>query len=82
MSAPSAGPRTLNSGRALVAPTSPTSGRAVEWSARTGRAAALAVPPDQPGALSTGTALGALAAYADVCVAVIATVMASRGVTA
>jgi hypothetical protein len=34
--------------------------------------------PDQPGALSTGTAVGALAAY----VAVIATVMASRGVTA
>jgi hypothetical protein len=38
--------------------------------------------PDQPGALSTGTALGALAAYTAVGVAVIATVMASRGVTA
>ena len=38
--------------------------------------------PDQPGALSTGTAVGALVAYAAVCVAVIATVMASRGVTA
>lgn len=37
--------------------------------------------PDQPGALS-GTAVRALAAYAAVCVAVIATVMASRGVTA
>ena len=34
--------------------------------------------PDQPGALS-GTAVGALAAYAAVCVAVVATVMASRG---
>lgn len=32
----------------------------------------------QPGALSTGTAVGALAAYAAVCVTVIATVMASR----
>ncbi|MGH9249485.1 MAG: hypothetical protein ACRD0W_08240 [Acidimicrobiales bacterium] len=38
--------------------------------------------PDQPGALSTGTAVGTLAAYAAVCVAVIATVMASRDVTA
>jgi hypothetical protein len=38
--------------------------------------------PDQPAALSTGTAVGALAAYAAVCLAVIATVMASRGVTA
>ena len=38
--------------------------------------------PDQPGVLSTGTAVGALAAYAAVCVAVIATVMASRDVTA
>jgi hypothetical protein len=38
--------------------------------------------PDQPVALSTGTAVGALAAYAAVCVAAIATVMASRGVTA
>ncbi len=34
--------------------------------------------PDRPGALSTGTAAGALAAYA----AVIATVMASRDATA
>jgi hypothetical protein len=33
--------------------------------------------PDQPGALSTGTAVGALPAYAAVCVAVIATVMAT-----
>ena len=38
--------------------------------------------PDQPGARRTGTAVGALAAYAAVCVAVIATVMASRDVTA
>jgi hypothetical protein len=38
--------------------------------------------PDQPDALSTGTAVGALAAYAAVCVAVIATVMASHDVTA
>jgi hypothetical protein len=38
--------------------------------------------PDQPGAVSTGTAVGTLAAYAAVCVAVIATVMASRDVTA
>ena len=36
----------------------------------------------RPGAPSTGTAVGALAAYAAVCVAVIATVMASRDVTA
>ncbi len=38
--------------------------------------------PDQPGALSPGTALGTIAAYAAVCVAVVATVMASRDVTA
>jgi hypothetical protein len=38
--------------------------------------------PDQPGALSTGTAVGSLAAYAAVYVAVIATVIASRGATA
>lgn len=38
--------------------------------------------PDQSGARRTGTAVGALAAYAAVCVAVIATVMASRDVTA
>ena len=38
--------------------------------------------PDQPGALSTGAAVGALAASAAVGVAVIATVMASRDVTA
>jgi len=47
ISAPSAGLRTLNSRRALVAPTSPTCGRAGsfrsrKWSARTGRGAALA----------------------------------------
>ena len=38
--------------------------------------------PDQPGARRSGTAAGALAAYAAVYVAVIATVMASRDVTA
>lgn len=40
------------------------------------------VDRDQPGALSTGTAGAALAACAAVYVAVIATVMASRTVTA
>ncbi len=35
-----------------------------------------------PAPRRTGTAVGALAAYAAVCVAVIATVMASRDVTA
>ena len=38
--------------------------------------------PDEPGALSTGTAVGTLAAYAVVCVAIISTVTASRDVTA
>jgi hypothetical protein len=42
--------------------------------------------PDEPGALPTGTAVGALAAYAVVAaavdVAVLATVTASRDVTA
>ena len=38
--------------------------------------------PDQPGVPWTDTAVGALAAYAAVCVAVVATVMASRDVTA
>ena len=38
--------------------------------------------PDQSGAPSADTAVGALAAYAAVCVAVIAPVMASRDVTA
>jgi hypothetical protein len=38
--------------------------------------------PDQPGALSPGMALGTIAAYAAVCVAVVATMMAIRDVTA
>ena len=38
--------------------------------------------PDWPGALSTGTAVRAFAAYTVVCVAAIATTMASRDMTA
>ena len=38
--------------------------------------------PGRPAPRRTGTAVGAVAAYAAVCAAVIATVMASRDVTA
>ena len=40
------------------------------------------IQPGQPGALPAGAAASALAAYATVSLAVIATVMASRSVTA
>lgn len=39
------------------------------------------VQPDQPDALSTGTAVATLAAYAVVCIAVVGTVMSRRDVT-